>query len=385
MGKQNIEKVFGMKSFIIIGGGILGASTAYHLAKEGCAVTLIDRGDKGQATDAAAGIVCPWLSQRRNKIWYRLAKGGAKFYPSLIEELEAYGETETGYERVGVICLHTDETKLQKLEERAFQRREDAPEMGEIRRLTPEETKMLFPPLSDEFQSVYVSGAARVNGRALRNSLLNVAQQLGAVFIRGNAKIVHQGTKVTGIEVDGTPYFADAVIVTAGAWAKELLLPLGIEFLVAPQRAQIIHLERQESDTDRWPVVMPPNNQYLLTFKGGRVVIGATHEDEVGFDYRVTAGGLHEVLDKALSIAPGLESCTHLETRVGFRPYTPGFLPVFGTLPDFDGIYVANGLGATGLTAGPYLGSELAKLVLGKPTELDPFDYNVAGAVKKRE
>jgi len=51
----------------------------------------------------------------------------------------------------------------------------------------------------------------------------------------------------------------------------------------------------------------------------------------------------------------------------------------------FEGIYVANGLGASGLTAGPYLGSELAKLVLGKPTELDPLDYDVAGAIKKIE
>jgi D-amino-acid dehydrogenase len=94
---------------------------------------------------------------------------------------------------------------------------------------------------------------------------------------------------------------------------------------------------------------------------------------------------LHEVLDNALIVAPGLANYIHLETRVVFRPYTLGFLLVFGALPGFEGIYVANGLGASGLTAGPYLGSELAKLVLGKPTELDPFDYDVAGAIKKIE
>ena len=66
-----------MKSFIVVGAGILGASAAYHLAKKGADVTLIDRGERGRATDAAAGIVCPWLSQRRNQAWYKLAKGGA--------------------------------------------------------------------------------------------------------------------------------------------------------------------------------------------------------------------------------------------------------------------------------------------------------------------
>lgn len=64
-----------MKSHIVIGAGILGASAAYHLAKAGAKVTVIDRKDPGQATDAAAGIICPWLSQRRNKAWYALAKG----------------------------------------------------------------------------------------------------------------------------------------------------------------------------------------------------------------------------------------------------------------------------------------------------------------------
>ena len=63
-----------MQKFIIIGSGILGASTAYHLAKSGVEVTVIDRHDAGQATDAAAGIICPWLSQRRNKAWYALRK-----------------------------------------------------------------------------------------------------------------------------------------------------------------------------------------------------------------------------------------------------------------------------------------------------------------------
>ena len=61
-----------MSSCIVIGSGILGASTAYHLAKSGAKVILVDRKDAGQATDAAAGIVCPWLTQRRNKAWYQL-------------------------------------------------------------------------------------------------------------------------------------------------------------------------------------------------------------------------------------------------------------------------------------------------------------------------
>ncbi|PFP30607.1 FAD-dependent oxidoreductase [Bacillus sp. AFS073361] len=370
-----------MQKIIVIGAGILGASTAYHLAKLGANVTLVDRADSGQATDAAAGIVCPWLSQRRNKAWYQLAKGGARYYPELIAQLEADGERETGYQQVGAISLHTDLNKLEQMAERAKKRREDAPEIGEITILSPSETKRLFPPLSEEYGAVHVSGGARVNGRALRDSLIRAATKQGVILLHGNASLEMQGNQVIGIKIVDIIYPADQVILTAGAWSNELLQPLGVEFLVQPQKAQIIHLEIPKTDTGQWPVVIPPQNHYILTFENGRVVVGSTHENEAGFDTRITAGGIHEILNKALETAPGLAECSYLETRVGFRPFTPGFLPVFGALPRFEGIYLANGLGASGLTSGPYLGAELAKLVVGQQTEIDPKNYAVDGAL----
>ncbi|MEC3883632.1 FAD-binding oxidoreductase [Halobacillus sp. HZG1] len=371
-----------MKKYIVVGGGVLGASTAYHLAKEGVDVKIIDRKDEGQATEAAAGIVCPWLAQRRNKRWYRLVKGGARYYPELIRELEAEGETRTGYRRVGAISLQRDEAKLEKTMERALKRREDgAPEIGEITRISSEEAKKMFPPLADGYDAIHVSGAARVNGRELRDALLRVAEKLGVQRIQGDASLIHEGRQVTAVEVDGVRYEADEVLVTAGAWAKPILKPLGIDFLVHPQKAQIVHLDLPDTETEDWPVIMPPNNQYMLSFGGGRVVIGATHETDAGFDGRSTVGGLHYVFDKALGVAPGLYDSTFAETRVGFRPFTPGSLPVFGGIPEWSNLYVANGLGASGLTSGPYVGAELARLVLGKETELDPADYDVSEAL----
>ncbi len=374
-----------MQKIIVIGAGILGASTAYHLAKFGAEVTLVDRMDPGQATDAAAGIVCPWLSQRRNNAWYQLAKGGARYYPKLIAQLEADGERNTGYQRVGAISLHTEQNKLEQMAERARKRREDAPEIGEIAILSPSETKQLFPPLSEVYGSVYVSGGARVNGRALRESLIRTSIKHGVTFMKGGASLVMEGNKVIGLNLDDSIIMGDQIIVTGGAWSKELLQPLGVEFLVKPQKAQIIHLELLETDTSQWPVVIPPQNHYILTFENGRVVVGSTHENDARFDTRVTAGGILEILSKALEVAPGLSAGTYLETRVGFRPYTPGFLPVIGALPQFEGIYVANGLGASGLTSGPYLGMELAKHVIGWQTEIDLSSYNVAGALASQE
>ncbi|NKE04479.1 NAD(P)/FAD-dependent oxidoreductase [Mesobacillus selenatarsenatis] len=370
-----------MKKYIVIGAGILGASTAYHLAKEGRNVTIIDREEPGQATDAAAGIICPWLTQRRNKPWYFLAKNGASFYPALIKQLEEDGEKETGYQRVGAISLHYDQGKLVKMEERATVRREDAPEIGEIRQLDQQETNELFPSLSEEYASVYVTGGARVNGRLLRDALLNAAQKHGASIVKGDAQLESSGEEVTCVKVGNIRYEGDSIILTAGAWAPELLIPLGKKLSISPQKAQIIHLMLEDTETGSWPVVMPPNNQYILAFDGGRVVIGATHEDEQGFDLRPTLGGMNEIIDKGLKVAPGLADATYLETKVGFRPVAPDFLPIIGAVPGYENLFLANGLGASGLTVGPYLGAQLAKLAAGEDLEIDIEQYDVSGAI----
>ena len=370
------------RKYIIIGAGILGASTAYFLAKAGADVMILDRKDKGQATDAAAGIVCPWLSQRRNKAWYYLAKSGAGFYPQLIEELSKDGETETGYSRVGAISLHTDDSKLTAMRVRAMKRREEAPEIGEISLLSSEQTKTLFPLLKDGYGSVHVSGAARVDGRKLRDALMRGAKKHGATFISWDGSLVHEGSQIIGVKANGTAMKADTVIAANGAWMNELIKPLGIDFIIAPQRAQIMHIQVEGLDTSKLPVVMPPSNQYLLGFDDNRIVAGSTHEDGVGFDYRTTISGQHEILSKALEYAPGIGAGTLLETRVGFRPVAPGFLPVIGELPGFKNLLLANGLGASGITMGPFIGKQLANMAQGKRLDIDLAAYDIAGALK---
>lgn len=367
-----------MKKTIVIGSGILGASTAYQLAKLGAEVMVVDRGVSGQATDAAAGMICPWISQRRNKAWYSLAKSGAHYYESLIQELEAEGERETGYARVGALRLHRERDKLDALAKLAVERRREAPEMGEIRLLEPDEVKRRFPPLDEGFYALYVGGAARVDGRALRESLLRAAVRYGATIVRGEASLLHDGNTVTGVHVGTEEISADAVAVCAGAWARQLLTPLGLDFQVTYQKAQIVHLALPGAATEHWPVVMPPGDQYILAFDNSRIVIGATHEnDPPGYDTRVTAGGLQEVINKALTVAPGLADGGFLEARVGFRPFTPGFLPVVGALPEWKGIYASNGLGASGLTMGPYLGAQLAQIMLGREAEIPLENYRL--------
>ena len=371
-----------MKSVIIIGGGILGASAAYHAIRAGAEVTLVDRQDEGQATGAAAGIVCPWISQRRNMAWYGLAKSGAKFYPELIQELEALGEEQTGYKQVGIVSIHED-SKLDKMEQKAWERFKDAPEMGTISRLSAEETRRIFPYATEKYGSLYVSGAARVDGAALLGAMTRAAVRLGAILVHGDAQLLIEDGQVAGARVAGKDLRADIVVSAGGAWASALFEPLGLELKVVPQKAQILHLKAHGEQTGNWPVVMVPFGQYIVPFEDGRIVAGATHENDSGFDDKLTAGGIHHILDKTMDAAPGLSVAEFTGAATGFRPSTLSALPFIGQVPGQERLFAANALGASGLTAGPYLGMQLAKLALGQETEIDLSLYSIEDAFKQ--
>lgn len=94
-----------MKKVAIIGAGIVGSTAAYYLSKNPVyQVTVFDHGI-GQATKAAAGIISPWFSKRRNKAWYRMARLGADFYLDLITDLQKDGFETEFYQQTGVFLL----------------------------------------------------------------------------------------------------------------------------------------------------------------------------------------------------------------------------------------------------------------------------------------
>ena len=103
---------------IIIGGGIVGAAAAYECAHAGLRTLLLDRADRGRATDAGAGIVSP-LSTRYElgEAWCDLALVAAQHYPPLIEALAATGQQDTGYAPCGLLLVASDEDELSALPE----------------------------------------------------------------------------------------------------------------------------------------------------------------------------------------------------------------------------------------------------------------------------
>jgi len=360
---------------VVIGGGILGSVAAYSVLRAKAEVVVIDAAHDGYATQAGAGIVSPWTTRHEGEALYAMLLGGATAYPDLVATLAGDGETDLGYRRVGTLCAPEDAAAIDALEPLVRRRAAASPMAGAVTRLTAAEAQRLFPAMAPR-AALHVEGGARLDGRRLRAALRRAIARRGGALRRGTAALLADGTRLRGVSLDGERIEADAVILAAGAWAPSLLAPLGLRLAVEPQRGQIMHFRLEGQDTSAWPVLYPLTSHYLLTFEDGRVVVGATRETGSGFDLRVTAAGLSEVLATALSVAPGLADATHLETRVGFRPMSPDGQPLLGTVPGMEKLVIANGLGPSGLTISPFAGAIAARLALGEPPGLDLAPYD---------
>jgi glycine/D-amino acid oxidase-like deaminating enzyme len=356
---------------VVVGGGIVAASVAYHLCREGVQAIVIEADRPGPATNAGAGIICPWND--RDDPAYELSADGARYYPELLGMLAEDGHAETSYARVGALRVGEDTGRLRDIAAMLLSLRAGRPEIGDVELVAPGEPKRQFPPLADGLAGIRISGAARIDGRQIRDSMLAAAVSYGASLIHGAAVLDHSGGRVTGVTVGSDRVSADAVVVAAGAWTAQVCAEVGWQLPIGPQRGQIIHAEMPAADTSAWPVILPPADPYLLAFPPSRVVFGATRE-QADFDYRTTVGGVGSMLAAAMEVAPGLAEATLLETRIGFRPAVSDGRPVIGSLT--DGLIVAAGNGPEGLTAGPWTGLAAAALALGQQPAIDlaPFD-----------
>lgn len=362
--------------YVIIGSGIVGACSAYYLTqKKEHEVILIDKEQKGKATHAGAGIICPWISRVDDPDWFAVSSRGAQYYPELIASLEEIGETNTGYGFTGALATSDDLDTLYALKQKTEETKKEFPVIGDIRILKAPLAKKYFPPIDENLHALYISGSARLDGRLLGEALVNGFKKNGGKLVDDEVSLKRNGGQIDVLTSDGH-ITADQIIVSAGAWSKELLDNIDVPINISPQRGQITHVT-VDKDTSKWPVILPQGSgHYIVAFDDNRIAFGATREEGSGFDYRLTAGGVHEVLQEGLKVAPGLKDSTLKETRIGFRPMGPDIKPLLGKVPDVDNLIVATGLGASGLTMGPYIGSLAARIALNEEIDVDLTPYD---------
>ncbi len=367
---------------IVVGGGVVGVSLAYHLVCEGAKTLLIDRQDVGRATAAGAGILSPPVSNNRSEIWFDLAIRAFDYYPALIDQLRADQDGETSYAVCGQLTVAVAEAELpefSRTEEIVFerQRQRGTPSPDDLRLVTPDVAKTLLPPLAYVKRAIYYRHAARVNGRLLAQALQQAAEHRGLTMKQANVeRLALDGYLVDGVIVEGNLIRGGMVAIAGGAWSNQFAAQLLLDIPVQPQRGQIIHFQVHDTETRDWPILKSRQGYYLVCWPGGRIVMGATREMDSGYAPYPTAAGIRKVLEELTWALPGLKQAELKEIRVGLRPKSKDSLPLLGQVPGVDNLYIATGHGSTGLQIGPYSAKLVADKMMNRQVAMDltPFD-----------
>lgn len=334
---------------------------------------LVDDEHPGRASQAGAGIVSPQTSNDPDEEWFAYGLRAADHLERLIERLAEDGADPGGvaFARCGSLAV-----SLAEHEDRWFSealalatRRSSS-----VREIPEREARELLPIVARTWRVMHNPLGARVDGRRLCVAIKQAARKKGASILATEVVGVDQRDgRITGVLVKEGVVNCGALVLAAGAWTARATKWFGVELPLYPTKGQIVHLgldgrfqsDRRGAGSDRWPILQPILNFYLVPWPGGRIACGGTFEAEAGFDVRPTAAGLRDLLRECLVLAPPLAEASFLEVRVGLRPTSRDDRPLMGLLPGTTNVHVCTGHGAHGLHTGPYSAALVAGSLLG--------------------
>ncbi|MFG2086241.1 MULTISPECIES: glycine oxidase ThiO [unclassified Spirillospora] len=353
---------------VIIGAGVIGLATAWRAAAAGARVTLVDPEPASGASSVAAGMLTPV-----SEVTYgeepllRLGLASRDRYGAFAAELEELTGLETGYRTDGILQVAFDSDDLTYLDElRRFQESLGIPAEA----LTGRECRRLEPMLAPGVRGgLHAPEDGSIDPRRLTTALLAAAGKTGVRLVRRRAAgIAVANDAAAGARLDdGTVIPADRVLLAAGPWSGDLDgLPPGTVPPVRPVKGQVIRLRTRTPFLGRATRgLVKGSSVYLVPRADGEIVLGATQE-ELGFDTRVTAGGLWELLRDARELVPGITELEFAEVSAGLRPGSPDNAPVMGpsALP---GLVVGTGHFRNGILLTPVSADILSAMLLDEP------------------
>lgn len=372
------------KKIIIIGGGVIGLGIGWQLAKAGVsAVTIYERAEVGRAASwAAAGMLAP-LAEAHSEEPELLKLGCESLdrYPQWAAELEVDAERSIDYRVEGtlIVGLEPDDThQLRHIYEAQQNLQLD------VNWLTGREARDIESALSPRVTAaIHCESDCQVDNRLMVTALQHAYQQQGGA-LHGNStveKVIIENGMAIGVRTQHGFQNADIVILSAGCWSAQIEgIPEAIIPPVRPVKGQMLALQMEEgiaiNSVIRTVRARYPTSVYLVPRTDGRLIVGATSE-EMGFDTRLTVGGVFELLRGAWEAVPGVYELPILETWAGLRPGSRDNAPILGKTPVENLIY-ATGHYRNGILLTPITAYEIAELILtGETSEIiAPFQLD---------
>lgn len=362
---------------LIVGAGVVGCAIAYHVAKAGLRVALLDKGRvAGEASQAGAGMLAPLAESEevsdQHHPFAQLCLAGLHFYNDLDRQLKH--ETGIDIELVDAPTLRPafNEHEIAALQSAMDRQRHLLPGLQWLEEKAVREVEPLLPPT---VQGALISPLER-NVQSPRLALAyarGAALHRAAIFEgRSAEQFIRQGQRVVGVETKSGPIYAQAVVLAAGAWAATWHAS-SAKPPIFPVKGQIVALQAPPELRLRHTIYYHRLG-YMLPKADGSIYVGATSE-LVGFDKTVTVEGLTVLLSIATRLAPQLRRARFERAWAGLRPGSADDLPLLGPSRSTRGLWLAGGHFRNGILLGPLTGHILAELLQGHRA---PFGLDVS-------
>src|ERR1700736_3118675 len=365
-----------MADVLVVGAGLIGLGIAYELAKRDVAVTVYDRDEPARAASwAGAGMLAPFSEATPDAAMLALCRDSLESYPAFVAELRERTGVDARFRRDGTLHVALDRAQLAELAAHAETFRTNG---GDVSVLDRGDVNAREPLLAKDLAgALFVANEAQVDNRRLGRALLAACESLGVRFERGEELALEcDARRVRGVRTAYGFATAATVVNAAGAWAGELHgVPDHARVPVRPVAGEMLALAVPR---DAVRALVWLGHRYLVPRGDGRLLVGATVEAR-GFDARVTAAGMHDLLDAALAVAPALASFAVVETWAGLRPGSHDGRPYLGAT-SLGGYVVASGHFRNGILLAPITARLIAGLVMdGDASALAPFAPARAG------
>ncbi len=371
---------------VVIGGGVIGCSVAYHLADMGCTDVVVLERDRltSGTTWHAAGLMVTFGSTSETSTEMR------KYTSALYSRLEAETGQSTGFKPVGFIELATEPDRLEEYRRVSTFNRYCGVDVHEI---SAGEVAELFPlaRTDDILAGFYVKEDGRANPVDVTMALAKGARQKGAIIIEGVAvtDVLRCGGAVTGVRTDHGEIEAEYVVNCAGMWARQLGEIAGINIPLQAAEHYYLITEQIDGLSNDWPVIEDPANFGYYREEVGGLMIGLFESVcapwNVGripgdFSFGVIQPDWDRMgpyVERAMSRVP-ISMETGIRTFFcGPESFTPDLQPVVGEAPELKNYFVAAGMNSIGILTGGGMGRVVAHWILTGQPDVDITGFNV--------
>ncbi|MEG0259594.1 MAG: glycine oxidase ThiO [Lysinibacillus sp.] len=355
---------------IVIGGGVIGSSTALRLAQANKSVAVFDaRKARSGASRAAGGMLGAQNEFTQNSPLFALAKCSRAMFPDLREELLELTDIDIQLSHDGLLKVATYKEDVAQLKSQYDFLVEDDPS---VKWLEGEDLPVYESLLSSNIHaSFFIPHDGQVHAPSLTNAYVKAAVNEGVHLYEDEPvqSIIMEGNVVKGVTTARKTYYAKQVLIATGAWSSKLLH----DDWITPIKGECLSIHMPNVKLKK--TIFSTDGCYIVPKKEGHFLIGATSKEN-SFDETITAAGIHSLLTRAMRLLPSLQQ-GHIESMwTSFRPRTQDGVPIMGKHPSIQNLFISTGHYRNGILLSAFSGKAMADYMCDMPnaeTVLSPF------------